>query len=290
MFPQLALRDWVVVDGAFAAVSFDEGVTKKLPYIASASFGPPERAYGHAESPELYALGIMPPGVLAGPDSGSTGGTAQAGRDSIVRGGTEGEGRVVGGGTDGEGSVVRVGTDGEGGRIVGDGVEGEGARLVGGSAYVCWNIGELYFRHGFADYRWILLGALHALVPEEQWVLSTNAHPSVEVGLHRLPDGSRLLQLLNLSGFNGMTYEDPIPIGEIEVRLQGWRINTGDINNQNKQRAELPPPIALAIPGRSTTSIHGSVGAEARAVWRIRNGKAVLVVSGLDSYAAFHLK
>jgi hypothetical protein len=291
MFPQLALRDWVVADGAFAAVSFGEGVTKKLPYIASASFGPPERAYGHAESPELYALGIMPPGVLAGPDSGSTvGGTAQAGRDSMVRGGTEGVGRVVGGGTDGEGSVVRVGTDGEGGRIVGDGAEGEGARLVGGSAYVCWNIGELYFRHGFADYRWILLGALHALVPEEQRVLSTNAHPSVETGLHRLPDGSRLLQLLNLSGFNGMTYEDPIPIGEIEIELRGWPINTGDINNPNNQRAELPPPIALAIPGRSTASVHASVGAEARAVWRIRDGKAVLVVSGLDSYAAFHLK
>ncbi len=291
MFPQLALRDWVVVDGAFAAVSFAEGVTKKLPYIASASFGPPERAYGHAESPELYALGIMPPGVLAGPDSGSkVGGAAQAGRISIVRGGIEGEGRVVGGGTDGEGSIVSVGTDGEGGGIVGDGAEGEGARLVGGSAYVCWNIGELYFRHGFADYRWILLGALHALVPEEQRVLSTNAHPSVEIGLHRLPGGSRLLQLLNLSGFNGMTYEDPIPIGEIEIELRGWPINTGDINNPNNQRAELPPPIALALPGRSTASVHASVGAEARAVWRIRDGKAVLVVSGLDSYAAFHLK
>ncbi|OBR63751.1 hypothetical protein A7K91_08260 [Paenibacillus oryzae] len=374
MFPQMALRDWVVVDGAFATVSFGEGATKRLPYIASASFGPPERAYGHAESPELYALGIMPPGVLARPDSGSavggrmagvsvegrsskcggnsnvegcgssavvdivsTDGESIAGDDSIVESGAEGEGsRIVGVGSVGEGGrLVGRGAEGEGsrigeggpvgqvGRLVGRGAEGEGSRigesgpvgqvdrLVGGSAYVCWNIGELYFRHGFADYRWILLGALHALVPEEQRMLSTNAHPSVEITLHRLPDGSRLLQLLNLSGFNGMTYEDPIPIGEIEISLQGRPINTDDSNNQynqnnqsnqsnqskqnnqnkqSNQRAELPAPIALVIPGRSTTSVHTSMGAEARAVWRIRDGMAVLVVSGLGSYAAFHLK
>src|SRR5690606_15882118 len=48
MFPELAKRDWVIVHGPFVEAEFGEGTASKLPYIAAASFGPPERAYGHA--------------------------------------------------------------------------------------------------------------------------------------------------------------------------------------------------------------------------------------------------
>ncbi|MHA7964734.1 alpha-amylase family protein [Paenibacillus sp. CAU 1782] len=248
MFPQLAQRDWVVVDGAFNAVTFSDGVAKSLPYIAQASFGPPERAYGHVESSELYALGIKPPGSDGNP---------------------------------------------------------------GGSAYVCWNVGELYYRHGFSDYRWILLGALNRLVPEEQRTLSTNAHPSVEIALHRLSDGSRLLQLLNLSGFNGMTYEEPIPFGDIEVRVQGWppsgngekpsrpiSLTAGDIRttsttstaNGSLTSGDLISGDSYA--GDRTASSVPSSGSESvtKATWRTEDGATVLVVPKLTSYAAFHLK
>lgn len=217
MFPELVLRDWVVVEGAFAAVTFGEDTERKLPYIAAASFGPPERAYGHTVS-DIHALGIRLPGRDGGPG--------------------------------------------------------------GGTAYVCWNVGELYYRHGFADYRWVVLGALNALLPEGQRVLRTNVHPSVEISLHDLPDGSRLLQLLNLSGFNGTTYQDPIPFEGIEIAFNGW--------TQGAEETELLPPIALASAERMAMDCNRI--ASPQATWRMEDGVAVLVVPKLVSYAAFHLK
>lgn len=153
MFPELQQRDWVIVNGPFAAVEFAADAARKLPYIAAASFGPPERAYGHELTPH-YGLGIAP----ARKEDGGIG------------------------------------------------------------AYIAWNVGELYYDHGFADHKQIVLGTIdHGLRGER--TLSSTAHPSVEMTFYRLPDGSYMLQLLNLSGFNGVTYEEPLPISDIEVRL-----------------------------------------------------------------------
>ena len=47
---------------------------------------------------------------------------------------------------------------------------------------------------------------LRALSPEA-FVLETNAPAAAELFLHTLPDGRTLLQLINLTGWNGMTME-----------------------------------------------------------------------------------
>lgn len=155
MFPELKQREWVIVNGPFAAVEFAADAALKLRYIEAASFGPPERAYGHKLT-AYYGLGITPP-------------------------------------------------------------RKEGSGL---GAYIAWNVGELYYDQGFADHKQIVLGAIdHGLHGTR--TLSTSAHPSVEMTFNQLPDGSYMLQLLNLSGFNGVTYEEPLPMNELEVRLSG---------------------------------------------------------------------
>ncbi|MGO4546334.1 family 10 glycosylhydrolase [Paenibacillus sp. 2TAB23] len=156
MFPKLRKRDWVIVNGPFALIHFSGDTIKSLPLIAPASFGPPERAYGH-EMTESYGLGMTNPISDCG---------------------------------------------------------------MGRGAYLGFNAGELYFLHGFADHKVLVTGILDHLLSGDRR-LRTNAHSSVEITYNRLPDGTNLLQLINLSGFNGVTYDAPIPMFNIEVEIYG---------------------------------------------------------------------
>lgn len=156
MFPKLRKRDWVIVNGAFTLINYSGDMKKNLPLIAPASFGPPERAYGH-EMTESYGLGITIPRSDCGKGRG---------------------------------------------------------------AYLGFNAGELYYLHGFADHKELVTGILDHLLRGNRR-LRTNAHSSVEITYNRLPDGTNLLQLINLSGFNGVTYDAPIPMSGIEVEIYG---------------------------------------------------------------------
>jgi len=122
-----------------------------MPYIEPASFGPPERAYGHQVG-DSYGLGISTP---------ATGGTA---------------------------------------------------------AYYTWNPGVLYYKHGFDDHKHAVLDILARLTGEN--VVKNDLPASTELFLNRTEQGHVLVQLLNLSGFNGTTYMEAIPIYNrtIEVR------------------------------------------------------------------------
>jgi len=91
----------------------------------------------------------------------------------------------------------------------------------GKSLYYPWNIGELYYKHGYEDHKIVLTDVLDSLIDS---VLITDAPPSVELFLHQLPDGSTMVQLINLSGFNGVTYHKPLPISNIRVSIT--RLNT----------------------------------------------------------------
>ncbi|WP_036718554.1 alpha-amylase family protein [Paenibacillus harenae] len=130
----------------------------------------------------------------------------------------------------------------------------------GQGAYISWNVGELYYRHGFADHKQIVTGVIEEL-HEGKRRLVTNAHSSVEITFHGLPDGTYLLQLLNLSGFNGMTYDAPIPICGIEAELYGL------------------DGISLA---RDLT------GAAAMQLEK-RDERLIVRIAELQAYAAFHL-
>ncbi|WP_159887601.1 family 10 glycosylhydrolase [Paenibacillus puerhi] len=151
LFPSLEKRSWIIADQAFSYTTFEQGADRHMPFIAPSSFGPPERAYGHAES-GWFGLGI------------------------VKRGGR--------------------------------------------GVYYPWNPGALYARHGFEDHKYAVIDVLKHLL-EEELRLSTDAPACTEWFLHRQPDGSLMLHALNLSGFNGLTYSQPLPLSAIRVELRG---------------------------------------------------------------------
>lgn len=81
-------------------------------------------------------------------------------------------------------------------------------------AAILFEIGALYFRQGYDAFRKVLMDVLKhctaLLVP-----FTTNAHRSVEVITNRLDDDAYELELINLSGFDGVTVEDPVVQREV---------------------------------------------------------------------------
>ena len=84
---------------------------------------------------------------------------------------------------------------------------------------ITFSIGQLYQRHGYQDHKYILTDLLDAFAPEVR-VIRTDAHPSVELFWDDSGEGM-LLQAVNLSGFNGVTVEDPIPMDKLSVTVPG---------------------------------------------------------------------
>ena len=85
-------------------------------------------------------------------------------------------------------------------------------------AYFPWQPGLLYYKDGFEDFKFLLLDLLAYLQPAEQ-LLTTNAPASVEIFFDQCGPKQYLLQLLNLSGFNGTTVRAPLPIRDLTVHV-----------------------------------------------------------------------
>lgn len=86
--------------------------------------------------------------------------------------------------------------------------------------YLPFMLGTLYYQHGFTEFRSILLDVMDAC-GEVDAPFETDAPPCVEMFWHRCGENRWMLQLLNLSGCNGITVEKPLPVHGITVRLNG---------------------------------------------------------------------
>lgn len=93
------------------------------------------------------------------------------------------------------------------------------------------NLGRLYYIHGYEQHKNVLLDLIDALFPEVDQLLQTNAHPRVEVVLQNyvenLPENlnqqeqdGMMLHLVNLTGFSGNTYFDPLPVRDLAFRVR----------------------------------------------------------------------
>ncbi len=78
--------------------------------------------------------------------------------------------------------------------------------------------GALYEKCGYADHKYLLLDVLFSL-PGTQSAFTTNAPESVEVFFNPIGGGKYMLQLLNISGFNGSTFARPVPAHDLWVRF-----------------------------------------------------------------------
>lgn len=87
------------------------------------------------------------------------------------------------------------------------------------------NLGKLYYLHGYEQHKNILLDLIDYVFPQVDQLIQTNTHPRVEVILQHyalnkpnnfgkeVHDGM-ILHLVNLTGFSGNTYFDPLPVFE----------------------------------------------------------------------------
>ncbi|MEQ9439197.1 MAG: family 10 glycosylhydrolase [Cyclobacteriaceae bacterium] len=101
----------------------------------------------------------------------------------------------------------------------------------GKAALLPMNIGRLYYIHGYEQHKNILLDVIDQLFPDAGQLLQTNAHPRVEVVLQKFIENipanldktetdGMILHLVNISGFSGNTYFNPLPISDLSFRVR----------------------------------------------------------------------
>lgn len=88
----------------------------------------------------------------------------------------------------------------------------------GKTVLVPWQIGALYRRLGYEDYRYILAGLVKSLCPEAS-LFPVQAPDCAEIFWNKTGKGL-LLQVINLSGFDGMTFSPPLAV-PVRVQLPG---------------------------------------------------------------------
>jgi hypothetical protein len=93
------------------------------------------------------------------------------------------------------------------------------------------NLGKLYYLHGYKQHKNILLDLIHHVFPEAEDLIQTNAHDRIEVILQNytlnIPaklaqksEDGMILHLVNLTGFSGNTYFEPLPLRDIEFTIK----------------------------------------------------------------------
>jgi hypothetical protein len=86
-------------------------------------------------------------------------------------------------------------------------------------AWVPWDVGGLYYRHGSSGHAGLMTDLLDHLLPNGRQVKS-DAHPLVEITLMRQPARNRVvLHLVNASGHADTAYFAPVEMHDITVQI-----------------------------------------------------------------------
>ncbi len=85
--------------------------------------------------------------------------------------------------------------------------------------YIPWNIGSLYYKLGYDEFKKLFLDLVKA-VRELPRVFETNVPEMVEMFLSKCGPSTYMLQLLNMTGFNGMTFFRPYAMDHLKIRLK----------------------------------------------------------------------
>lgn len=101
---------------------------------------------------------------------------------------------------------------------------GAGMGNCGDAKHICipWEIGTLYQKYGYEDHKNILVDLLDHITGQN-YRLTTNAPLDTELFLKRYDNGTYLLQILNLSGYNGSTFYEPNPVYDIDICINKMR-------------------------------------------------------------------
>jgi len=108
-----------------------------------------------------------------------------------------------------------------------------GVKIHGGNKAILlpMNLGRLYYIHGYEQHKNILLDALEYAFPEVDQLIQTNAPARVEVILQQFSENKpenlnssstdgMILHLVNLTGFSGNTYFEPLSVHNVSISLK----------------------------------------------------------------------
>jgi hypothetical protein len=109
---------------------------------------------------------------------------------------------------------------------------GEKKHGLGTAVIIPLNLGRLYFIHGYEQHKNILLDAIDKVSPQASTdLLQSNAPARVELVLQNFTknvganlgkandESGMILHLINLTGFSGNTYFDPLPVYNITCKI-----------------------------------------------------------------------
>ncbi|MCF2488765.1 family 10 glycosylhydrolase [Dyadobacter sp. CY347] len=93
------------------------------------------------------------------------------------------------------------------------------------------NLGRIYYMHGYQEHRNLLLDAINYVLPEASQDIQTNAPQRVEVILkeflknnvsnkEKTTSEGLILHLVNLTGFSGNTYFEPLPVYNLKFKIK----------------------------------------------------------------------
>jgi hypothetical protein len=96
------------------------------------------------------------------------------------------------------------------------------------TVYIPWEIGRMYHIYGFFAHRDILLDVIDYINPEIMQEFKTNAPPQVEITFNKFRYNSDttdtynkyIINLINLSGFNGRSYFEPLEVNNIKFEIK----------------------------------------------------------------------
>lgn len=96
------------------------------------------------------------------------------------------------------------------------------------TVYIPWEIGRMYYTYGFLAHRDIFLDVIDYINPEIMQGFKTNAPPQVEITFNKFKYNSDttdsynkyIINLINLSGFNGRSYFEPVEIDNINFEFK----------------------------------------------------------------------
>jgi hypothetical protein len=122
--------------------------------------------------------------------------------------------------------------------------------------YFPWKPGELYYSQGYEDFKYILLNVIDFVTPNNNPFV-TNAPKNVEVFFDKCGENTFIVQFINLSGFNGMTFFEPLPVHDIEISFPMLK---------PKEVFELGQDAPQEVPARNPVKIN-----------RLENYKAYII-------------
>ena len=88
------------------------------------------------------------------------------------------------------------------------------------SAAMLFEPGALYDQQGYEFFKFLLLDLVDRLLPKDrQAPFTTDAHPKTEIFLNKLGERTAMLELLNLTGFEGVTILPPVTQKGVTVKF-----------------------------------------------------------------------